>query len=120
VSAVLDPAQLDVLAEELLDRGSAVAFAQRYLAMLPARVERLELAVVAGDLEAALDRVRSLRISSAMAGAVELMKLSESIERTLRLHGVRAVACESRAVRPAAERTAAALRELLAQSDSIR
>ncbi|MDQ6755034.1 MAG: Hpt domain-containing protein [Actinomycetota bacterium] len=63
---------------------SALGFAGTFLSMLPGRVGRIQRALADCDCESALDAVLSLKISSSMAGAVEMEHLCLDLEAQLR------------------------------------
>lgn len=68
------------LALEMDDPAPALTFLAGYLAMLPARLERIILELQAEDTEASLDALVSLRVTSSMAGAREAAAQCEHIE----------------------------------------
>lgn len=59
-------------------------FASTFLSMLPGRVARIAASLGAMDSESSLDAVLSLKISSSMAGAVEMEHLCWELEARLR------------------------------------
>jgi histidine phosphotransfer protein HptB len=75
---------LQVLAEELGDSRLALRFFSTYLAMLPGRLLRLSNGLCHHDPEASMDAVLSLKISSAMVGAVETETQCRAIEMMIR------------------------------------
>lgn len=81
--AVLDPNPLLHLIE---DAGAEVAegFFQTYLQMLPLRTAKLSRVLFAGDQEATLDAVLSLKSTSGMVGAVRLARLCAELEGKVR------------------------------------
>lgn len=71
--------------EEQLDGAElALRFARDYAAMWDQRCTRLATAVQNQDIEAALDAVISLRITSAMVGGLRLARLAEILENVIR------------------------------------
>lgn len=67
----LDQSRLKILADELGDPAPALRFLTKYLSMLPARVDRIVQALHQRDTSATTNAVLSLKISSAMVGALE-------------------------------------------------
>lgn len=59
-------------------------FASTFLSMLPGRVARIKASLGAMDSESALEAVLSLKISSSMAGAIEMEHLCWKLEARLR------------------------------------
>ncbi|WP_435741706.1 hypothetical protein [Nocardioides sp. SYSU DS0663] len=86
--AVLDLDALARLGRDLQDGQYAVVFARRYQSMLPARVERIVAALVAGDLVAAMDAVLSLKVSSITVGTTELAAAALEVEQAVRRRDV--------------------------------
>ncbi|MCU1436831.1 MAG: histidine kinase [Pseudarthrobacter sp.] len=83
---LLDPAVLDRLREGLDDDGGVWSvFINNFIALLPARIQKLRLTLTTGDLSGALDAVLSLKTSSQMVGAERLAELAASLERSIRL-----------------------------------
>lgn len=79
---VLDAAALRVLEDEAGD-GVSRRFVEEYLLMLPARAARILKGVAGEDPELAGDALVSLRVTSAMAGALRLKGLCADLERVL-------------------------------------
>lgn len=79
---VLDDLQLKKMAEDIT---CAVAeqFATDYGRMLPGRILRISDAVRAGDQEAALDAVLSLKTSSALVGALIMELIGVHLQHAL-------------------------------------
>ena len=89
------------LAGELDDRLFPWHFAGRYREQLDVRLGRIEAALEAGDLDAALEVTLSLKVTSTLVGTRELAELSTSIEAELRaedLSAARASAAQLPAV----------------------
>jgi len=80
----LEPCKLQALAEELGDSRLALRFLSTYLNMLPGRLLRISNGLGHHDLEASMDAVLSLKISSAMVGAVETETQCRAIEMMIR------------------------------------
>ena len=82
---LLDSLVLDRLRLELdCDEGVWKVFIQDFVAHLPARLERLRLALTTGDAVTAKDAVLSLKTSSQMVGAERLAGLALDLEGALR------------------------------------
>jgi HPt (histidine-containing phosphotransfer) domain-containing protein len=82
---LLDSSVLDRLHEELeYDEGVWKVFVQDFVALLPARIEKVRLALTTGDKAAAKDAVLSLKTSSQMVGAERLAGLALDLEGALR------------------------------------
>lgn len=79
---VLDSAALRVLKEEAGDDASR-RFVEEYLLMLPVRGARILKGLAGEDPEPASRALISLRVTSAMAGALRLEKLCNYLERAL-------------------------------------
>lgn len=84
-AAVLEPSCLQALAASLDSLALALDFARTFRRMLCMRVDRICRALCDHDGESALDAVLSLKISSAMAGALEMEGLCLRLEAQLRL-----------------------------------
>ncbi len=80
----LEQCELQVLAEELGDSRLALRFFSTYLAMLPGRLLRIADGLCRHDPDASMDAVLSLKISSAMVGAVETETQCRAIEMMIR------------------------------------
>ncbi len=80
---VLEGSVIRQLAAETGYAGAS-SFAATFLCMLPGRVARILMALGEGDAEFALDAVLSLKISSSMAGAVEMEHVCCELESRLR------------------------------------
>lgn len=82
---LLDSSVLDRLHLELdSDEGVWRVFIQDFIAHLPARMERLRMALTTGDAATAKDAALSLKTSSQMVGAERLAGLALDVERSLR------------------------------------
>jgi HPt (histidine-containing phosphotransfer) domain-containing protein len=68
---VLDFRVLAEVAREV-GTGAADRFLATYLGLLPQRIDRVASAIASSDLDAAMDAVLSLRVTSSMIGAVRL------------------------------------------------
>jgi HPt (histidine-containing phosphotransfer) domain-containing protein len=82
---VIDEQVLALLEEELQDRQLLREFLRRYLNLLDHRLERLDLALTAGDPEAWMDAVLSLKSSSAMGGATALSQAAAQLQERIGL-----------------------------------
>ncbi|KUM36090.1 Hpt domain-containing protein [Arthrobacter sp. EpRS71] len=80
----LDLSRLQSLAEELGSPEPALRFLTKYLAMLPTRVERIVHALDDHDAKETTTALLSLKISSAMVGAVETEHQCRAIESMIR------------------------------------
>lgn len=80
----LEPCRLQALAEELGDSRPALRFLSTYLSMLPGRMLRISTGLCQGDREASMDAILSLKISSAMVGALETEDQCLAIETMIR------------------------------------
>ncbi len=83
-AAELDLRRLRSLADELGSPEPALRFLDKYLAMLPQRVERIVHAVDVHDAKETTTALLSLKISSAMVGAVETEHQCRAIELMIR------------------------------------
>jgi hypothetical protein len=81
---VLDAHPLQVLTEQA-GRSVAERFFNDYLDLLPARSASIIAGLAAEDRERTLDAVVSLRVTSAMAGALEMEESSRTLERQLQV-----------------------------------
>lgn len=75
----LDPAQLAVLADEAGDT-AAQRFLAEYLDMLPSRVSKVIVGLTGSDVLNAREAVVSLKVTSAMAGAVRMEHYCRQLE----------------------------------------
>lgn len=79
---VLDRGVLDTLGEELSSQDGALYFASTFVDMLPQRIDAIEAAFAAEDMDAAVVALLSLNVSSSMVGA---RRLEESSSTALEL-----------------------------------
>lgn len=79
---VLDTMQLLDLADALTPE-AAERYATDYLGLLPARVARIVRALDIQDRDAAMDAVLSLKVSSAMIGALRMEHIGVRLENAL-------------------------------------
>lgn len=77
---VLDRQYMSQLGEELESVPRALAFLSSYLQLLPARLASISSAVRAGDADTGMDRAISLKVTSAMVGALQLAAYAEVLE----------------------------------------
>lgn len=75
---VLDRDVLDSLSAELSSRTGALHFADAFVELLPQRIDAVEAAFEAGDMDAAVVALLSLFVSSSMVGARRLEQASSS------------------------------------------
>ena len=80
----LEPSRVRILAEELGDSAPAHRFVATYLSMLPARFLRISDGVCQRDPDASMDAILSLKISSAMVGALETERHCRAMEAMVR------------------------------------
>jgi HPt (histidine-containing phosphotransfer) domain-containing protein len=80
----LEPCRLQALADELGDSTPALRFLSTYLSMLPGRLLRISNGLCEHDADASMDAVLSLKISSAMVGALETEDQCMAIESMIR------------------------------------
>jgi hypothetical protein len=105
----LDRTTLRGLSRALDDDGFPRKFAGRYRELLPARVTRIAASLSGHDVDLILDRVLSLKVSSATVGAQELAELAGLIEREVRRFDLPAARMAADALPAAALRADAAL-----------
>lgn len=84
VSSEWDVSRIQCLADELGDPKPAMRFLAKYLAMLPQRVERIVHACEEQDEAETTTALLSLKISSAMVGALETEHQCRAIESMIR------------------------------------
>lgn len=89
-------------------------FARRYHELLPRRTSRIVAALDIGDLEAALDAVLSLKVSSLTVGARELAAVARAMEERIRVEDVAGARSLVAGLRPAVDRADQALTGYLA------
>lgn len=80
----VDPTVLERLGDELGDNGAASRVCGIYLDLLEERVRELCEACAAGDVETAIERVLTLKVTSATVGATAVRRCAEAIEKWLR------------------------------------
>lgn len=78
-----DPVALMSLAHEVGEAG-AQSFLDNYLATLPHRHARVLQTLASGDAKAAMDAVLSLKVSSAVVGAVHLSAFCQGLQDELK------------------------------------
>lgn len=83
-ATALEPCRLQELADELGDPSPALGFLSNYLSMLPDRVLSISNGLCGHNAEASMDAILSLKISSAMVGAMETEDQCQVIERMIR------------------------------------
>lgn len=83
---VFDTDRLRVLAEQTSQQ-VAQAFLEDYVQLLPTRVARIVSTLDGEDLKLALDAVVSLKVTSAMTGALRLEAYARDLQRQLELCG---------------------------------
>lgn len=81
---VLDSAALSVLEDEA-GEGASRRFVEEYLLMLPARAARILKGLAGEDPEPTSRALISLRVTSAMAGALRIEGLCSDLERAIEL-----------------------------------
>jgi histidine phosphotransfer protein HptB len=79
-----DVSRIQSLADELGDPKPALRFLAKYLSMLPQRVERIVHAFEEHDESETTTALLSLKISSAMVGAIETEHQCRAIESMIR------------------------------------
>jgi HPt (histidine-containing phosphotransfer) domain-containing protein len=85
VLPLFDASVLERLREELGEDDSVWrVFVQNFIALLPDRIRRIQLALTTGDLAGALDAALSLKTSAQMVGAERLAGLAFELELSLR------------------------------------
>lgn len=80
---LVDPNVISELREELHAPDAAGRFVYDFVAMWPARYERLLRSVERQNRESLNDAVLSLKVTSTMVGAVRLRQLTENMEETI-------------------------------------
>ena len=83
-TAVLEPCRLQELADELGDSTPALGFLSNYLSMLPHRMLSISSGLCGHDSAASMDAILSLKISSAMVGALDTEEQCRAIELMIR------------------------------------
>jgi HPt (histidine-containing phosphotransfer) domain-containing protein len=72
MTPAFDSAAFTQLAEDLGSYSDATEFVRSFTALLPARIERIEQALMTQDREETITALLSLQASAAMAGATQL------------------------------------------------
>jgi hypothetical protein len=80
----VDPAVLERLGDELGDSTAAGRVGGIYLELLDERVRQLCEVCARGDVEAAIEKVLTLKVTSATVGATAVRRCAEAIEGWLR------------------------------------
>ena len=106
---VIDRQIFEQLAGELASPEAARHIVALYLGLLDGRIGRLVGACVAGDESTAMDAVLSLKVSSAMVGAVAMRDLAAQVEECLIVGGCAAARDTLQCVRRSGLDTARAL-----------
>ena len=91
----------------------ALDFVARFRRLLPARVRRIETAMLGDDYKEAMDAVLSLRTSSCTLGAEELCAVSTRIEEHLRASDLAGARVASQGLAGAEHRADVAFGEFL-------
>ncbi|BCW12599.1 Hpt domain-containing protein [Paenarthrobacter sp. CC6] len=115
----LEPCKLQALAEELGDSRLALRFLSTYLTMLPERILRLSNGLCGHDLDASMDAVLSLKISSAMVGAVETESQCRAIEMMIREDHFDSAVAALPELRKSSDRCFDAVPQLLGTTESL-
>ncbi|WP_244930450.1 hypothetical protein [Nocardioides sp. W7] len=106
---VLHEATLRRLADDVEDEIFVDGFASRYQELLPARLDRIQHALEADDLEQAVDATLSLKVASSTVGTRELADLADCIFEDLRADDLAAALASAQVLPTVAERADAAL-----------
>ena len=115
---VIDLRIFEQLAGELASPEAARRIVALYLELLDGRIGRLVGACVAGDESTAMDAVLSLKVSSAMVGAVAMRDLAAQVEECLLVGGCVEARGRLQCVRRGGFDTARALAIVVAPSPS--
>ncbi|MFW0774902.1 Hpt domain-containing protein [Paenarthrobacter nitroguajacolicus] len=117
----LEPCRLQALADELGDSTPALRFLSTYLSMLPERVHSISSGLCGHDVNASMDAILSLKISSAMVGALETEDQCRAIELMIREDHFDSAALAFPALQKTTDRCYAAGPQLLGQArESLR
>ncbi|WP_066293737.1 Hpt domain-containing protein [Arthrobacter sp. B6] len=84
VPARLEPATIRRLAEDIESPTMALNFLRDFLSMLPGRITRILNTLAEPDAKGAMDATLSLRIASAMTGALDVETCCRGIESLIR------------------------------------
>lgn len=106
---ILDATVITQLGDDLGDRAFVDRLVATYRRMLPGRVERVVAALEAGDLDALMDAVLSLRTSATTMGATALATLAQDVEQHVRVADTVAARRAVRRLPGTAEKTSLAL-----------
>ncbi|WP_137292671.1 Hpt domain-containing protein [Nocardioides dongxiaopingii] len=104
-----DPATLHLLVDDVREQPFVLDLVGTYRSMLRPRVTRVVDAVLAADLECAMDAVLSLKVSSTMTGAQELAEMAGVVETHLRRDELADARAEALLLPPAATRAEEAI-----------
>lgn len=80
----LEPCRLQALADELGDSTPALRFLSTYLSMLPDRIRSISSGLCTHDVNASMDAILSLKITSGMVGALETEGQCRAMEMMIR------------------------------------
>ena len=111
---VFDPHAVESLTGDAHDAEFALVFVDKFRTLLPQRVRRLAISLGAGEVDDALDAVRSLRASACLVGAAELCQIGHTIEVHLRRTDLLRARLALAGLAAAADRADAALGAYLA------
>lgn len=114
--ALLEPAPLMALADDMGDPACAVNFLRDYLRMLPGRMARISTHLQEKDCEAAMDALLSLRVTSAMAGAQETERNCRAIEALIRSNRLQYACTAALSLESSVNALIAASQDLLIQA----
>lgn len=81
---VLDLSRIRTLAQDLGTPVPALRFLNDYISMLPGRIHRIRTALQDQDPKTSMDALLSLKVTSAMAGALETEAHCRAIETLIR------------------------------------
>jgi HPt (histidine-containing phosphotransfer) domain-containing protein len=107
---VFDPHALSRIASDTDSDVFVLDLVRTYRRLLAARVERVFAGLASGDVDETMDAVLSLRVSSAMTGAVDLAGLAQRIEDDVRRGDLAHARQEASALLPAVAEVESALR----------
>ncbi|WP_426004774.1 Hpt domain-containing protein [Paenarthrobacter sp. NyZ202] len=113
---VFEDRRLQHLADELGDAQPVLRLCSMYLSMLPGRISNICSGLDEGDEEATMTAVLSLKVSSAMVGAVETEHQCRELELMIRAHHLDFVAKALPALQSYSERCVAAGPQLLGRA----
>lgn len=107
----LDQSVLARLAADLHSTAAVTRICERFLDLLPARLERLRSSMAAGQQDVALDVTLSLAVTAATLGGTALHAAMRELERRLGRHDLASAEALLPLVEQAATAFASALRE---------